>query len=143
MVTVAVIRHPADRLLSTFSFVKSPDTWTSNSGPKRLEARLSPYQTVNEWVSDLPKFYRRKPLGLAAKQCHFLCFGNRRIPDRLIEFSNLQAEWSEIAAEFGLPTDLPVLHKTNHDKWQNVFSEQELRVIRSVFAKDFELGKYE
>lgn len=140
---IAVVRHPADRLLSTWKWAKYPKYRDPNdSGPQILIKSLAPYSSVHEVVSE--KFLvglSRSSAVMVRPQHHFI-LGERSVifADRVIPIKRLNKEWGRIAKAFGLPP-LPSRHSTEHKPWQEEFSREEIKLIERVYYPDADIWR--
>jgi hypothetical protein len=77
-----------------------------------------------------------------APQSRLLCHDGRPLFDTLLHFESLQKDWQCLRPRFSLPP-LPHNHKTEHPPWQEMFTPDLLRVVRSKYAEDFTRFGYE
>jgi hypothetical protein len=74
--------------------------------------------------------------------------GNRIIVDRILRYENMTAEFSEVFSQLEIPFDgtLGVAakseYRTDRKPYQQVFSDEQRRVVEKAFAKEIELHGY-
>jgi len=143
---IAVVRHPADRLLSTFRWITSPDLWPPDAAqPRRMIKIFRSYSTIHDLINinilqELSRTRKRKIVpNMLRSQYHFLVHRNTVVADLLIPIHKLGLVWAEIGPRFGLPIELPKLHETGQPKWQEEFSQREIDIIIRAYKPDFKL----
>lgn len=137
----AFVRNPWDRVVSCYHYLKSGGIFP---GDKADAARfVDRYEDFREFVLE----------GLQddaiLKQMHFmpqyewLSDGDDLIVDQVGKFEKLQPAFSRWFRSLGLPDyKLPHVNKSSHKHYKTYYSEDMIRVIRRVYARDVELFKY-
>jgi len=127
----AIVRNPFDRLLSIYSAGR---THNRNRTRERFQ-RL----TFGEWGrDDLEDGHPR----LTARWRYHEWLD---LPvDHVWRFENMDEAWTSVQREAGVSLgDLPVIHKTKHGHYRDVFDESTRRLVEAHYARDLDVYGYE
>jgi hypothetical protein len=128
------VRNPFDRTVSQYSFSRGRG-WGHLYG-------VPDDGSFGEYCEILWKKRGDKTFWPVIPQ---VAFSHYRPLNYLIRFERLQQDWKKMIVDngiHGLPDSLPHENKTNHLPWQELISPRAKEIIVELFARDFELLKY-
>jgi len=128
----AIVRNPFDRLLSIYSAGR-----THNRA--RTRARFQSLEFC-EWVqSELTDEDHPR---LTARRCYHEWLNEPL--DHVWRFEDMGEAWASIQEEAGVTLgELPVIHKTKHGHYREVFDEGTRKLVEAHYARDLDLYGYE
>jgi hypothetical protein len=132
----AVVRHPADRILSSYYFGRDKKLWTVYGLPEAT--------TLDEYVDFLWKNRSKKDVLILLPQTiwtHSIFFR-----PQILRFESLANDWNNMLLTHdikGLPSELPHENKSKHKDWREEFSKESLKKILDLFQDDYKLLQYD
>lgn len=133
------IRHPCDRILSSFFFGKKNNLAHLYS----LDKDCSFEQYIDFLVE--AKKQERKDVLILRSQTEYT-HSNAFRPNHIIYFERLNEGWAEMLEEYkieGLPKTLPHSNKTEHKDWREYFSADMRKKIVDLFPTEYDSFNYE
>ena len=138
----SVVRHPADRLLSTFNFLKQWD-----GTPADLKSKLESFPGFDEFVRSQVWKNRPGPDNIFYPQTHWLCDKGGLLVDFVGKLETLNQSLREIIDLAGLPkttnTELKQLNASSGEKRFDNISVASKKLINEFYNSDFTTFDYE
>lgn len=123
-----VVRNPYDRLVSYYYFMQTDDSHPEHT--RLRELTLSEYV---DWACDFN----------LSTQFMQISIEGRLAVDCILRFENLAEGWLSLAKQFGLPSELPHVNKSEHEHWEQELTEEDKRKIYNSFEIDFMMLCYD
>lgn len=126
------VRHPADRLWSTYCGSQQYPGW-----PSALVRK-----TFAEWIRSLPANYRK--MAHTHPMTRYLCWDSGEVAvDFVGRFENYAEDWKEVCRRIG-QADVGIGHvnKSARGPWQEEYTPEMLRIVTDIYAADFETFGY-
>jgi len=125
------VRNPWDRIVSLWKY-SAYSGWTTPDLP------------FSVFLSRVEDGRTNKNLCLHAEpqSISFLCDGKQYV-DFIGRFENLQDDWRYVAEKVGLPSDLPVMRKTEHDHYREYHNSETEEVVYNLYKEVIDYLGYE
>lgn len=137
----SIVRHPADRLLSIFNFLKQ---WEGTPIP--LKEKLETFDSFESFVLSEIWKSRPGPDNIFFPQCHWLCDGDNLLVDYVGKLESLKESITEIIELASLPkskfTGVERLNASSGGKHYDNISLKSKRLINEFYKSDFEIFNY-
>ncbi len=140
--TFSIVRNPADRLLSTFNFLKQ---WEGT--PSELKSKLFEFDSFNDFV--LSEVWKRRPGpdNIFFPQSHWLCDKSGLLVNYFGKLETLDESLSFIYEVIGIKkVSSPRVSKLNQSEGEKDFSgisDRAKSLINDYYSDDFEIFDYE
>lgn len=142
----AFVRHPVDRLFSSFNYLKVAQKTGTSPDVRWSETYLERYRDFEDFAISLRQRHRRR---IILQWPHFmpmhywLCRPGDSVPmvDFLGRFETLADDTNALASRLGIKIDLPHLRKPQGYIKKHI-SIEAAEVIRDVYKLDFEIFGY-
>ena len=135
--TFAVVRHPVDRYISAFYFLRGGGMnphdayWAARHIPPDMD-----HNTFAERLLERPEYLRQLHL-----QPQFPMLTDERGDigvDRILRFETLDADWRIFAEEHGLVSELPEKNRgTQRQTARRPTTARCMEILRQVYGEDF------
>lgn len=136
----AIVRHPADRLVSAFNYLRE----------RPINPALN-NQVVHE-AKDFRSFVVKlaesedllmKIVHLMPQHC-FVCDPTMKVlVDKIFRFEAMTRTWTQLCRRYTLNgTPLPKRNASSHAPWQDCYDPASLQLVASLYQKDFALFGY-
>jgi len=146
----AVVRHPLDRLLSAWSYLRNAQPCRC----RREDRLVTPEaQQAREWVqqwSTFEQFVLEVPESALEERTHFGPQWHylydpflRLMVTRLLRFEHLAEDWKELCEEIGVDVELPSVNTSTHPPWQESYTQPMLDRAGDLYRRDFRLLPYQ
>lgn len=126
----AVVRHPIQRLVSSFYFGKQNKLWSVYG--------LQESTTLDEYIDWLHKNKNDPNILILLPQTTWAA--NKDFPvTKVLRFEDLSAGWKNMLAEYkiaGLPDSLPHENKSQHKDWREEISAESLKKALDFTQED-------
>ncbi|MEP0356630.1 sulfotransferase family protein [Paraglaciecola sp.] len=138
----SIVRHPADRLLSTFNFLRE---WSGT--PVDLKERLGSFQSFDDFVQSEIWKNRPGPDNIFYGQSHWLCDKKGLLVDFVGKLESLDEDIRQIVDYGNLPkktsSEMKKLNSSAGGKSYDSISIKSKKMINEFYQLDFELFGYE
>jgi hypothetical protein len=137
----AFVRHPADRLMSAFWFLKNGGMHEEDTAWAR--ANLEPYDTVEDFVSGWLTPESAAGWRHFRPQCDFVCDQDGRLLlDFVGRFERIRSDFAVVADRLGIEATLG--HSNSSvGRRRDSLSPTGLAVVEQVYRRDYEMFGYE
>ena len=152
LLTFSVVRHPITRLQSLYSWLGGVDRAGDRGRWGRLAPRSRPvhrepwsWPTMQAYVASasFSDFIRRPEVAQGfVPQFDVLADQGQCIVDRVLRYENLEAEFSALMLELGIPAQLGWRNRSASGPRPAV-SEADQRLLTDLFQSDFEAFGYD
>lgn len=126
----AVVRHPIERLISSYYFGKQKKLWSVYG--------LQESTTLDQYISWLYDNKNSQNILILLPQTTWAA--NKDFPiTKVLKFENLAEDWKNMLAEYkiaGLPDSLPHENKSQHKDWREEISAESLKKALDFTQKD-------
>jgi hypothetical protein len=141
--TFSIVRHPADRLLSTFNFLRQ---WGGT--PEDLKEKLSSFEDFDSFVRSEVWKRRPGPDNIFFPQTHWLCDKNNNLLVNFVgKLENLDSSIDDIKELLSLPYrnngEIKKLNESSGEKSYSALSSESAQLINSFYERDFTTFQYE
>lgn len=131
-----VIRDPADRFASAFSYLKAGGNQSKED--KAFAKQWIKNKDLNDFIETSFQHDKVKNSFFFRSQASFLKNKNGQIAHiKILRLNSLQEDFASISGRLGVSPDLPYLNKSNSK--QNVLSENAKRIIEQTYQEDYQL----
>lgn len=139
--TFAFVRHPLDRLVSAWEYLRAGGIQTEHDLNAAEEIRGRSFADfVSSWLpSNYQRFFHFQT------QFHYLKNNSGKVGVKFVgRFESLEAEFARLCKNLGLSRkELPKLNTSNrHRDWTSYFDDRTAGVTREIYKADFQAFKY-
>lgn len=139
----SIVRHPADRLLSIFNFLKQ---WEGT--PENLREKLLEFESFDDFVTSEIWKSRPGPDNIFFPQTHWLCDKNNNLLVNFVgKLENLESSIEDIKELLSLPYrnngEIKKLNESSGEKSYSALSSESAQLINSFYERDFTTFQYE
>jgi len=136
----AFVRHPLDRLVSTFfHFKKTNDPRDMEFFARYGNVTKDGFSAFVDWLGQKEACYRHT---LLMPQKEFICLGDRLMVDELGRFETIDQDYAKIARRIGLNENLPRLNETEHQHYSEYYDDRLKNKAMRIYKRDFEIFGY-
>jgi hypothetical protein len=133
-----IVRHPFDRAVSAFSYLKqqtpSHRFWVEDMGRRKI---MEPYRDVNEFIA--------AGNHIARQVLHFwpqYTWLTDWLPDLILHFERLDEEWRMLWSLFPYFGHLGKINTSRHKDYREVLTAKSQETLRQWYAEDLRLFGY-
>lgn len=135
---MSVIRHPYDRMVSYFSYIKKYEKhiWGSNIKDLTFEEFINKPMIIRGDMKDNKKWgllYQQKAFWSLTD---FLFFNGKLMVDKVINFENFQEEINNVIKQRG-GKEMKFLHKLKSDSSRYKLSDKQRELVYLKYKDDF------
>jgi hypothetical protein len=136
-----IVRNPWDRLVSAYFFLKKGGFGDRDRDwfNEELSSFASFDDFVKRWVNEenIWKWHHFRP------QYHYMLDKREKVPLDFIGFlENLDEDFAFISQRMGLTVALPKSNKSEHNNYQDYYSEESKEIVKSVYSRDIQMLGY-
>lgn len=131
--SVAFIRNPYDRFVSSYYFYK-----TLYKGVRGIKREISQYNNFRKFCLFFNDFKYKDDLQFINQKEFIINADGDIIVDYVGEYENLVSDWKEICKLTNNQySELPKLNKSNHPNYTELYDEETYNIVYDLFKEDF------
>lgn len=136
-----VVRNPWDRFISGWLYLKKYITSLPLSDRQRHS--FNPAWSLTETIEKLPQLTGHDFRHLACQQHRLVCWQGRWLPDVVLRFETLQADFAALCHRLGVPVMvLPQINSTPHNHYSTYYNGKQRMAVARYFQQDIEEFNY-